>query len=247
MIGCSLLHRGEELLEQRGGLAEYAATGATMGIPFLHPWANRLERFGYSAAGKSVELEAGSPLIAVDPNGLPIHGLLAASPDWKLTEVGATGSGAELRAQLDFAAHEDLMAAFPYRHRLTQRVRLAGHELTLATTVEASGEDPVPISFGFHPYMRLPGEPRESWEIELPVARRLALDDHMIPTGRSEAVEFPRAPLADRGFDDGFADWRRGRSWCRGVGGSLPSASTRAIRTRRSTRRRVPTSSASSR
>ena len=64
----------------------------------------------------------------------------------------------------------------------------------------------MPISFGFHPYLRLPGERRESWEIELPVAARLVLDEHMIPTGRTEAVEFPRERLGERGFDDGFAD-----------------------------------------
>jgi aldose 1-epimerase len=206
MIGCSLLHGGEQLLEQRGGLADYARSGSTMGIPFLHPWANRLKRFGYSAAGKSVELDAGSPLIAVDPNGLPIHGLLAASPDWELTAADATDSAAELRAQLDFAAHDDLMAAFPYPHRLTQHVTLAGNGLTIRTTVEATGDSPVPISFGFHPYLRLPGERRESWEIELPVASRLELDDHMIPDGRTEPVAFPRDRLGDRGFDDGFAD-----------------------------------------
>jgi galactose mutarotase-like enzyme len=43
MVCCSLRHRGDELLGQRRGLAAYAATGSTMGIPFLHPWANRLD------------------------------------------------------------------------------------------------------------------------------------------------------------------------------------------------------------
>jgi hypothetical protein len=33
MIGCSLRHRGAELLGQRGGLAKYAEHGSTMGIP----------------------------------------------------------------------------------------------------------------------------------------------------------------------------------------------------------------------
>ena len=42
MIGCSLRHRGEELLGQRHGLRGYVESGSTMGIPFLHPWANRL-------------------------------------------------------------------------------------------------------------------------------------------------------------------------------------------------------------
>ena len=98
------------------------------------------------------------------------------------------------------------MVAFPYPHRLTQQVVLAGSELTVRTTVEATGDGPVPISFGFHPYLRLPGERREGWEVELPVAAGLVLDEQMIPTGRTEAVEFRRERLGKRGFDDGFAD-----------------------------------------
>jgi hypothetical protein len=35
MIGCSLRHRGEEVLGQRGGLRRYAEEGSSMGIPLL--------------------------------------------------------------------------------------------------------------------------------------------------------------------------------------------------------------------
>ncbi len=51
MICCSLRHRGEELLAQVGGLAEYEHDGHTMGIPLLYPWANRLAAFDYGPAG----------------------------------------------------------------------------------------------------------------------------------------------------------------------------------------------------
>ena len=56
MIGCSLRHRGAELLGQRRGLAAYAQSGSTMGIPLLHPWANRLSGFGYAFDGSEVTL-----------------------------------------------------------------------------------------------------------------------------------------------------------------------------------------------
>jgi len=44
MLACSMLHSGEELLGQRGGLAAYARSGATMGIPLLYPWAEPARR-----------------------------------------------------------------------------------------------------------------------------------------------------------------------------------------------------------
>src|SRR3954462_6125392 len=77
MVGCSLRHDGDELLGQRGGLARYEATGSPLGTPRPTPWANRLAGFDYEAAGKHVELDRPSPPLSFDPNGLPIHGLLA--------------------------------------------------------------------------------------------------------------------------------------------------------------------------
>jgi aldose 1-epimerase len=208
MIGCSLVHDGDELLDMGAGLAEYARTGAPAGIPFLHPWANRLAAFDYSFAGETVRLDPGSPLILRDDAGLPIHGLLGACPHWRL-DAGA--GGASLSAELDFGSHPELMAGFPFPHRLRLGVVLAGRELTIRTTLTPTSDVPVPVSFGFHPYLRLPDVPREQWEIELPVGRRLVFDQAMIPTGESEPVRFERAPLGDRVFDDGFAELDPGR------------------------------------
>ncbi|MBV9002702.1 MAG: aldose 1-epimerase, partial [Solirubrobacterales bacterium] len=73
MVCCSLEHDGVEWLAQRRGVATYAEAGKTMGIPLLYPWANRLGRFGYQAAGKTVVLDETDPRIPRDSKGLPIH------------------------------------------------------------------------------------------------------------------------------------------------------------------------------
>jgi galactose mutarotase-like enzyme len=206
MLGCSLRHDGEELLDLRDGVAAYARTGATAGIPFLHPWANRLAGFEYSALGRTVVLDSGSPQIHGDQNGLPIHGLLNGSPHWEVHEAEGEADGARLVAELDFGEHEELLADFPFPHVVRIQVSLRGAELEIATTVTPSRGCRVPISFGYHPYLRLPGVPREHWEVELPVRARLELDEHMIPTGRTEPVAFAREPLGVREFDDGYTD-----------------------------------------
>src|SRR3954464_1825114 len=85
MIGASLTHKGDELLGQRNGLAAYEAKGSTMGIPLLYPWANRLSGFQYDVAGKHVTIDPDSPRVKLDEHGIPIHGLLTASPHWNPT------------------------------------------------------------------------------------------------------------------------------------------------------------------
>jgi aldose 1-epimerase len=205
MVGCSLRHHGDELLHLGAGVAAYVRTGSTMGIPFLHPWANRLAGFEYTFAGRTVSLDRDSPLIKLDPNGLPIHGLLAGSPYWEVGDVGADQTRAMLSAELDFGSHGDLLEYFPFPHVVRIDVRLAAAELNIDTTVTATADVEVPISFGFHPYLRLPNVPREHWEVELPVRERLLLDERMIPTGAREPVSYPRSPLGDRSFDDAFA------------------------------------------
>jgi aldose 1-epimerase len=204
MVGCSLRADGTELLGQRGGLRTYIEERSTMGIPLLYPWANRLAQRRFSVAGREVDLDSPTLPISNDPNGLPIHGLLAGASGWRVERHEASADGGILAAAFDFGLDPALVAAFPFPHRLAIEASLAGGELTIATTVAASGEAPVPVAFGYHPYFRLPGAERAEWEIEAPVAERLELDPEMIPTGVREAVRVEPGPLGARTFDDAY-------------------------------------------
>jgi aldose 1-epimerase len=200
MVGASLTHRGEELLGQRNGLPAYEAKGSTMGIPLLHPYANRLAGLTYTAAGKQVTIDPDSPRVKLDPNGLPIHGVLTASPHWNVEQHDGA-----LEASLDFGAHPDLLETFPFPHTIRLRIELGEHSgLTIATTIDADAGAPVPVSFGWHPYLTLPGTPREEWHVELPVEEHMLLDEKGIPTGATEPANEQAGPLGDRTYDDAY-------------------------------------------
>jgi galactose mutarotase-like enzyme len=205
MVGCSLRHRGDELLGQRGGLRNYVAEHSTMGIPLLHPWANRVSKMRFAVDGREVDLdEPGLPL-SLDPNGLPIHGLLAGASGWRVERHEAVEMGGVLAASFDFGARDDLVAAFPFPHRIEVEAELAGPILTIETRVTPTGDVAVPVSFGYHPYFRLPGVERSTWWVEIPVSERVVLDAEELPSGRMEEAEVPAGPLASRTFDDEFA------------------------------------------
>ncbi len=203
MVGCSLRHRGEELLGQRGGLRAYVAERGTMGIPLLHPWANRVSERRFAVAGRDVALEPPAPF-SVDPNGLPIHGLLSAARGWRVEQHAATEDGALLAARFDFGASVELVEAFPFPHEVLMEARLADEALTVTTAVHAADQVAVPISFGYHPYLQVPGVSRSDWQVEIPVSERLVLDRRMLPTGEREAVSSIQGPLGSRTFDDAY-------------------------------------------
>lgn len=205
MLGASLRHRGEELLGLTGNVAAYAERGSTMGIPLLHPWANRLGGMAYEAAGAQVLIPPDQPRLRRDANGLPIHGLVWAADRWQATETAADEDAATLRSTLDLGALPELLAAFPFPHRLTVEARVDDAALTVTATLRATGAVPVPVAFGWHPYLVLPGLPREAWGLELPAMERLSLDALGLPTGASEPWGPHAAPLADSTWDDGFA------------------------------------------
>jgi aldose 1-epimerase len=204
MIGCSLRDSGEELLGQRGGLAKYAETGSTFGIPLLHPWANRLAGLSYDVDGVRVRLDPERSPVRLDENGLPIHGLAGASAYWEVTGAEADDGAATLSARLPYDAHPELLAGFPFPHELLVEVSLAGEVLTLRTTLRPTTEIAVPVAFGYHPYLRLPDVPREKWRITLPVRSRAEVDERGIPTGAAEDVSVPPGPLLERVYDDLF-------------------------------------------
>ena len=200
MVGCSLRHRGEELLGLRAGLGAYLAQGKTFGLPLLYPWANRLGDWGYEAAGRAVALSRDSGLVRGDEHGLPIHGVLPRALRWDVTRR----EPAALRAELDWASDPALMAVFPFAHRIALDARLEASALSMRVTVRAAG-DPVPLAFGFHPYLAPPGAPRTEWELELPARRALSLDDRGLPDGGARDLGAERVAVGERAFDDLYA------------------------------------------
>jgi galactose mutarotase-like enzyme len=202
MVCHSLTHAGVELLHGGRGVAAYAQRGKTMGIPLLHPWANRLAQPAYSAAGKRVTLPSPDGRFALDPNGLPIHGALPGLLRWELLETGATD---RVSARLDWS-DPALLALFPFAHELRLDAMAGDAGLEIVTTLRATGSDEVPVSFGYHPYLVPPGDaPRAEWQVSLGASQRLALDGNMIPTGATEPLEVRSFRLDGQSWDDGLA------------------------------------------
>jgi aldose 1-epimerase len=191
MVGRSLRHEGSELLFQGDGVEAYRERGATFGIPLLHPWANRLAR----------PLPA-SDIVQLDPNGLPIHGVLPRALPFTVVEQ----TGWSVRAEFDTHDHPAVLEVFPHTHVLSVTAELSAEALEIRTTLRAFGKRAVPVSFGYHPYLQLPGLPRERWTVDIPVHTRLVLDGRMIPTGDREPVRIERGPLGGRDFDTAYTD-----------------------------------------
>lgn len=198
MIGTSLRDGDVEFLGQRRGLSAYLSDAKTMGIPLLYPWANRLSANTYDVDSAVVTLTPGTGGVRTDPNGAPMHGTLAAYPGWLVTDVSAN----TLTAAVDFSRPE-LLASFPFPHVLTQHVTLADRRLSVETTVRPTSAAAVPRCFGYHPYVTIPGVPRQDWILQTPSMRHLAVDERGLPTGEHEPWS-ASGPLGDTFFDDGF-------------------------------------------
>lgn len=197
----SLTWDGTELLHPGHGVRAYAQRGKTMGIPLLYPWANRLAQPAYAAAGRSVTLPAPDGRYPTDPNGLPIHGAIPGLMRWQVDET----SPASLSATLRWDAAE-LRELFPFVHALQCVATAHDDGLELTTTVTATGEDTVPVSFGYHPYLVPPGDgPRTDWQLSLGATERLVTDDHMIPTGERRPLTPTAMALGETSWDDGLA------------------------------------------
>lgn len=218
LICDSLTHRGVQLLHVGRGVRAYAERGKTMGVPLLHPWANRLAAPGYRVGDTDVRLPPPEGRYPLDPAGLPIHGALPGLLRWELEEQTPDRLGARLRWD-----SEPLLGLFPFVHELCVDALVTETALALETTLHATGDRPVPISFGYHPYLRPPGEwPRDRWQVTLGASQRLVLDQRMIPTGAREPLAPASFELGGRSLDDGLAELASPPAFSAGAGsGSL--------------------------
>ena len=109
-----------------------------------------------------------------------------------------------MTAVLDYGGMPRLLASFPFPHVLTQDVTLADRTLTIETTVMPTTAASVPLCFGYHPYLRMPGVPRADWLLTTPNMRHLPVDNWGIPTGEQEDWNGATEPLKTVEYDDGF-------------------------------------------
>lgn len=204
-IAYDLRVRAKPILLSPGRLDAWKQKPSQAGIPFLAPWANRLDSDAYWANGKRYLLNPDAVEIRRDGNGLPIHGLLLFAAAWRVERLHSDEHAAEVASVFEFWKHPELMAQFPFAHTIRMTHRLYGGVLEVRTSIENQSADPMPLVIGFHPWYQIPGAPRDRWKVHLPVRQHFVLSPKLIPTGESKPVDFPDpTPLLGRQFDDVF-------------------------------------------
>jgi aldose 1-epimerase len=191
------------------------------GVPFLAPWANRIDGLSYWADGKQYRLNPDLGNLSLDPNHLPIHGLLAFSALWEIKDAGADGQSAHVTSRLEFWRHPELMAQFPFAHAIEMTYRLKDGAIEVETAIQNLGAETMPVAIGFHPYFQLDDSPRDEWTAHVAAREHLILDDKLTPTGERRKMDLADPfPLKNNKLDDGFTDLVRPNGtadfWVRG-------------------------------
>ena len=94
-----------------------------MGIPFLAPWANRLDEPAFYANGKKYIFNLGLGNLRAGSDNHPSHGFLMGVP-WEVVEAKADGKSAWVTSKLDFYKQPAWMAQFPFAHTIEMTYRL---------------------------------------------------------------------------------------------------------------------------
>lgn len=217
---------GENILRfPYADITEFRGRPGLNGIPFLAPWANRLDEQAFYANGKryAFNMDLGN---VRGPH--PIHGFLSFTDKWRVTEVKADNQAAWVTSRLDFYREPSWMAQFPFAHTVEMTYRLAGGGLEVSLRLQNLSSEPMPVSIGFHPYFQLTDSPRDNWIITIGAKKQWVLNSEKIPTGETVPIEqmFPdssRIPLKNYDLDHVFSDLVRdveGRALMRVKGGS---------------------------
>ncbi len=204
MTCTSLRHHGREVLGRETRIDDPVLRDAMVGIPFLHPWANRLSRDRYVVAGREGRLADDLPGVPRLADGTAIHGLIPPPDAWR---VEPSDDGTALTATIHFPAWGPACAtAFPFAHRIVMLVVARDDALQIHVTLTPTGDVAVPVAFGFHPYLGPLDGDRANWTVVLPAVRRIEADARGLPTGRTTPVGRCAFRLGDRAVDQGFAD-----------------------------------------
>ena len=196
---------------------EFKASGhGRAGIPFLGPWANRLDEQAFYANGRRFAFDMDIGNVRGD---VPIHGLLMETDRWQVVEVGADASSAWVTSRLDFYREPLWMKQFPFAHVVYHTHRVRDGILEVVTRIESLTSDPMPVAIGFHPYFQLSDSDRTDWMVSIGARRRWLLAAIKAPYGETEGIDrlLPRpdaVAVKDHKLDDVFDDLVRDANGC---------------------------------
>jgi aldose 1-epimerase len=187
---------------------EFRKKPGMVGIPFLAPWANRLDEQAFYANGKKYlfNMELGNVR-----GKIPMHGFLTTTSDWRVVEAKANRRAAWVTSRLDFTRQPSWMAQWPFAHAIEMTYRLQEGILEVQTRIENLSAEPMPVAIGFHPFFRLTDSPRDEWTISVGARTQWLLSPENLPTGETRPIEtfFPdprQIALRDYNLDHLFGD-----------------------------------------
>ena len=203
--------------------AELKAEPVFCGIPFLAPWANRIDGDAYWVNGRRYLLNPDLGNLRRDAHQKPIHGILNFSGAWQVAGLGADSRSAWATSRIDLTAHPEMMAQFPFAQTISMTYRLEDGQVEIETAIENHSDEPLPVAIGYHPYLQLHDAPRDQWKVHLAARQHLVLNNLLIPTGESKPMDLPDPYALDAShhLDDVFTDLIRGtdgfaRFWVQG-------------------------------
>src|SRR5438105_2798902 len=143
-------------------VADFKSRPGMAGIPFLAPWANRLDEQAFWANGRryALDMDLGNVRGAI-----PNHGFLTTNDKWQVMEVKADSKSAWVTSRLDFYKQPMWMKQWPFAHTIDMTYRLQDGVLQVETKITNMSAEPMPVSIGFHPYFQLKDSPRNEWTI----------------------------------------------------------------------------------
>jgi aldose 1-epimerase len=189
-------------------LDEFARRPGLSGIPFLGPWANRLDEQAFYANGKKYAFDMALGNVR---GAHPIHGFLSYASEWQVVDAKADEASAWATSRLEVFRQPAWMAQFPFAHTIEMTHRLQNGALEIATRIQNLSAEAMPVAIGFHPYFQLTDSPRDAWTLSVGARTEWVLSPDKIPTGETRPIEqrFPNpaaAPLKDHDLDHVFGD-----------------------------------------
>jgi aldose 1-epimerase len=211
-VAISMKVKGQDVLRwPYASIEEFKARPALSGIPFVGPWANRLDEQAFYANGKryAFDMELGNVRGAI-----PIHGFLSTTDRWQVVEAKSDGKSAWVTSRLEFSKQPMWMKQFPFAHTIEVTHRLQEGVLQVLTKITNMSAESMPVAVGFHPYYKLTDSTREEWTISVGAGKHWLLSPTKIPTGETEPIgtffsDPQAAALKDYNLDDVFSDLTR--------------------------------------